>query len=112
MAGPVLGIVLFNAVVRAMQAMGVNALDKSHPVERFLPEAAVFPLGDAGNVGMQMRKIWGAMLDPEFDPRAIGDTRPMPFTKSMEGVGTLGAREMPPFEDAVASKQRRPRRRA
>jgi hypothetical protein len=42
-----------------MQAMGVNALDKNHPMEKFLREAAVFPLYDAGNIGMQMRKIWG-----------------------------------------------------
>ena len=83
------GETLFNAVFRTMQAMGVNSLDKKHPVEKFLREAAVFPLYDAGNIGMQMRKIWGVMLDPEFDPRAIADSRPMKFKKSMEGVGTL-----------------------
>jgi alkylation response protein AidB-like acyl-CoA dehydrogenase len=83
------GETLFNAVFRTMQAMGVNALDKAHPMEKFLREAAVFPLYDAGNIGMQMRKIWGVMLDPEFDPRAIADTKPMAFKKSMEGVGTL-----------------------
>ena len=55
---------LFNAVFRLMQAMGVNALDKAHPVEKYLREAAVFPLYDAGNIGMQMRKIWGVMMDP------------------------------------------------
>jgi hypothetical protein len=55
--------------MRAMQAMGVNALDRRHPVEKFLREAAVFPLYDAGNIGMQMRKIWGVMLDEGFDSR-------------------------------------------
>ncbi len=83
------GETLFNAVFRAMQAMGVNALDKTHPLEKFLREAAVLPLYDAGNIGMQMRKIWGVMLDPAFDPRAIADSRAMEFKKSMEGVGTL-----------------------
>jgi len=83
------GETLFQAVFRVMQAMGVNALDRNHPVEKFLREAAVFPLYDAGNIGMQMRKIWGVMLDEDFDPRAIADTRAMPFRKSMEGVGTL-----------------------
>ncbi len=81
------GETLFGAVFKAMQAMGVNALDRSHPVERFLREALVFPLYDAGNIGMQMRKIWGVMSDPGFDPRAISDSRPMPFGKSMEGTG-------------------------
>jgi nitroalkane oxidase len=89
------GETLFNAVFRTMQAMGVNALDKAHPMEKFLREAAVFPLYDAGNIGMQMRKIWGVMLDPEFDPRAIADSKPMAFKKSMEGVGTLVTAEDP-----------------
>jgi alkylation response protein AidB-like acyl-CoA dehydrogenase len=85
------GELLFSTVFRAMQAMGVNALDKAHPVEKFLREAAVFPLYDAGNIGMQMRKIWGVMLDDAFDPRAISDSRAMPFKKSMEGVGTAAS---------------------
>lgn len=85
------GETLFHAVFRTMQAMGVNSLDRAHPVERYLREAAVFPLYDAGNIGMQMRKIWGVMLDPDFDPRAIAESREMPFKKSMEGVGTLGS---------------------
>jgi nitroalkane oxidase len=83
------GETLFGAVFRSMQAMGVNALDKQHPIEKFLREAAVFPLYDAGNIGMQMRKIWGVMLDPHFDPRAISDSREIAFKKSMEGVGTF-----------------------
>jgi hypothetical protein len=71
-----------------MRAMGVNSLDRVHPLERYLREAAVFPLYEAGDIGMQMRKIWGVMLDKDFDPRAIADSRPMPFKRSMEGAGT------------------------
>ena len=82
------GETLFHAVFRLMQAMGVNSLDRAHPIEKYLREAAVFPLYDAGNIGMQMRKIWGVMLDKDFDPRAIADSRAMPFKKSMEGAGT------------------------
>ena len=89
------GETLFGAVFRTMQVMGVNSLDKAHPVEKFLREAAVFPLYDAGNLGMQMRKIWGVMQDPGFDPRAMADSRAMPFSKSMEGIGTLGSGEEP-----------------
>jgi alkylation response protein AidB-like acyl-CoA dehydrogenase len=101
------GETLFSAVFRVMQAMGVNALDKSHPVEKFLREAAVFPLYDAGNIGMQMRKIWGVMLDPQFDPRAITDSRPMPFKKSMEGVGTSGPAEAPAPAPAARARPKR-----
>jgi alkylation response protein AidB-like acyl-CoA dehydrogenase len=99
------GETLFNTVFRAMQAMGVNALDKAHPVEKFLREAAVFPLYDAGNIGMQMRKIWGVMLDADFDPRAIADSRPITFKKSMEGVGTLVSAEEPAPVSGQAAKQ-------
>ena len=81
------GETLFPVVFRAMQVMGVNALDRRNPMEKFLREAAVFPLYDAGNIGMQMRKIWGAMSDPAFDPRAIAQSRAMPFSKSMEAAG-------------------------
>jgi alkylation response protein AidB-like acyl-CoA dehydrogenase len=105
------GETLFAAVFRTMQVMGVNSLDKAHPVEKFLREAAVFPLYDAGNIGMQMRKIWGVMLDADFDPRAIADSRPMPFNKSMEGVGTLGSGEELVPTAETTSKPGRKRKR-
>jgi nitroalkane oxidase len=104
------GETLFTAVFRAMQAMGVNALDRAHPVEKYLREAAVFPLYDAGNIGMQMRKIWGVMLDPEFDPRAIAESRPIAFTKSMEGVGTVGTRPDPIASPRAAGRNQKKKR--
>jgi nitroalkane oxidase len=100
------GETLFNAVFRTMQVMGVNSLDKAHPVEKFLREAAVFPLYDAGNIGMQMRKIWGVMLDEAFDPRAIADSNPIRFKKSMEGAG-LSAPSGKPLRGAPSSKKER-----
>jgi len=102
------GETLFTAVYRAMQVMGVNALDRRHPLEKFLREAAVFPLYDAGNLGMQMRKIWGVMMDPGFDPRAIADSREMPFSKSMEGAGSAPARPdaFPPSGTPAARARR------
>jgi nitroalkane oxidase len=111
------GETLFNAVFRTMQAMGVNSLDKLHPVEKFLREAAVFPLYDAGNIGMQMRKIWGVMLDEDFDPRAIADSRPIKFKKSMESAGTEVSPEPSAAAGAAGPKQSRkaptrPRHRA
>jgi alkylation response protein AidB-like acyl-CoA dehydrogenase len=106
------GETLFNAVFRAMQVMGVNALDKRHPVEKFLREAAVFPLYDAGNIGMQMRKIWGVMSDAEFDPRAIADSKPIQFKKSMEGIGTLVTpdRDSPPARAPQGGARKRAKR--
>ena len=81
------GEVMYEAVFKCMQAMGVNATDKRHPLEKCLREAIIFPLYDAGNMGMQRRKIWGVMSDPSFDPRAMMDNSAMEFTKDMEGTG-------------------------
>jgi len=78
---------MFETVFHCMQVMGINSLDKSHPLEKCLREATVLPIYDAGNVGMQRRKIWGVMADPEFDPRAFVDCKPIKFSKSMEGLG-------------------------
>ena len=39
---------MFETVYKCMQVMGINALDKAHPMEKFLREAAVLPIYDAG----------------------------------------------------------------
>ncbi len=78
---------MYDAVFKCMQAMGVNATDKRHPLEKCLREAIIFALYDAGNMGMQRRKIWGVLSDPSFDPRAYMDNQPIEFTKAMEGTG-------------------------
>lgn len=81
------GEMMLQSIYKAMQVMGVNSLDKAHPVERYMREALVFPIYDAGNLGMQMRKIWGVMLDDTFDPKAFADSKAIAFTKNMEGAG-------------------------
>jgi len=81
------GELMTSTVFKAMQVMGVNSLDRKHPIERYMRESMVFPLYDAGNLGMQVRKIWGVMLDDSFDPRAFAQSDPIVFTKDMEGAG-------------------------
>ena len=34
----------------------------------YLREALIFPLYDPGNIGMQMRKIWGVRQTPNTTP--------------------------------------------
>lgn len=72
-----------------MRVVGVNALDRRFPMERFYREAAVFPLYDAGNLAMQRRRTWGVMTDPGYGPDVFADGDPLPFTRSMEGIGTV-----------------------
>ena len=80
---------LFGAVYKCMQVVGVNAVDKQHQFHRYLREAAVLPLYDAGNFGMQRRRVHGVMADPSFDPRAVMEDKAIEFTKAMEGIGTI-----------------------
>jgi nitroalkane oxidase len=78
-----------NVVFDCMRIVGVNALDRKFGMEKFYREAVVFPLYDAGNLGMQRRKAWGVMADPEFTPDVFADCDPFAFKKSMEGYGVL-----------------------
>lgn len=80
---------MFDCVYKCMQVVGVNSLDKKYSFHRWLREASVFPLYDAGNFGMQRRRVHGVMADPSFDPRAVMNHEFVPFTKEMEGIGTV-----------------------
>ncbi len=59
------------------------------PFDRYLREAAILPLYDAGNFGMQRRRVHGVMADPSFNPRAVMDDEAIEFTKAMEGIDTI-----------------------
>jgi acyl-CoA dehydrogenase len=85
---------LFDAVYKCMQVVGVNSVDRRHPFEKLLREATIFPLYDAGNFGMQRRRVHGVMSDPSFNPRALMDDEPVEYTKSMEVVGTIPGPDM------------------
>jgi alkylation response protein AidB-like acyl-CoA dehydrogenase len=82
---------MFNVVFKCMQVVGVGAVDRALPLEKCLRESVIFPLYDAGNIGMQRRKVWGVMADASFDPRALMNCDPITFTKAMAGIGTLSA---------------------
>lgn len=76
-----------SVVVDCMRIVGVNAVDKRFGIEKAYREAIIYPLYDAGNLGMQRRKTWGVMADPAFTPDIFVDCDPLPFTKTMEGYG-------------------------
>lgn len=80
---------MFDAVYKCMQVVGVNSADKVHMFEKYLREAAIFPIYDAGNFGMQRRRVHGVLASPDFDPRALMDDTAIEFTKAMEMIDTL-----------------------
>jgi nitroalkane oxidase len=85
---------LFDAVFKCMQVVGVNSVDKKHMFEKFLREATILPLYDAGNFGMQRRRVHGVLAHPEFNPRALMDDGYVEFTKDMETIDTVPAHEL------------------
>lgn len=82
---------LFDAVYKCMQVVGVNSADKQHMFEKYLREASILPIYDAGNFGMQRRRVHGVLASPDFDPRALMDDTAIEFTKAMETIDTLAA---------------------
>lgn len=84
------GETCMQAVYDCMRVMGVNSYDRrSHPLEKYMRDVMCFPIYDAGNMGMQRRKIWGMLADKNFNPRAFMDNEAVEFTKSMEGIGSV-----------------------
>lgn len=79
---------LFDAVYKCMQVVGVNSADTQHPFEKYLREAAILPIYDAGNFGMQRRRVHGVLASHDFDPRALMDDKAVDFTKAMETIDT------------------------
>ena len=80
---------MFDAVYKSMQVVGVNSVDRKHPFEKLLREATILPLYDAGNFGMQRRRVHGVMSSATFNPRAVMDDLPQDYTKAMEITDTI-----------------------
>jgi alkylation response protein AidB-like acyl-CoA dehydrogenase len=85
---------MFDTVYKCMQVVGVNSYDKKHLFEKYLREAACFPIYDGGNMGMQRRRVHGVIASPDFNPLALMEDEYVEFNKSMETIDTMPAHEM------------------
>jgi acyl-CoA dehydrogenase len=86
---------LLDSVYKCMQVVGVNSADRKHMFEKFLREAAILPIYDGGNFGMQRRRVHGVLASPSFNPRALMDDEYVEFTKEMETIDTVQRPEGP-----------------
>lgn len=75
-------------VADAMRIMGINSYLRDHPLERHMRDALCFPIYDAGNVGMQRRRLHGILADPSYNPMALAENLGSAFSKSMLGYDT------------------------
>ncbi len=77
-------------VYDCMRVMGCNAYDRAaHPLDKLMRDIVGFPIFDAGNMGMQRRKIWGLMAGDTFDPLAYMNCDRVHFGKENEGIGVV-----------------------
>ena len=73
-----------------MQVVGrEQRVTSKHVFEKLLREAAILPIYDAGNFGMQRRRVHGVLASPDFNPRALMDNEFVEFTKDMETIDTV-----------------------
>jgi len=82
---------MLEVVIDCMRLVGVNSIDRRFPLERLYREAMVFPLYDAGNIGMQRRRAWGVIADPRYQVDHYVASEPFDFERSMHGLGYVGS---------------------
>lgn len=82
------GELAVQAVSDAMRVMGINSYLRDYPLERHMRDALCFPIYDAGNMGVQRRRLHGIIADPGYDPMALAENLAMTFRKSMLGLDT------------------------
>lgn len=99
------GETCMQVVYDCMRVMGCNAYDRAaHPMDKYMRDIVGFPIFDAGNMGMQRRKIWGLMADERFDPLAYMNCDRVHFGKQNEGIGVVTTR--PALERELAAAGR------
>ena len=70
----------------AMRLMGINSYIKDYPLEKHMRDALCFPIYDAGNMGMQRRRLHGIMAHESYNPMALAQNLAQRFVKEMHGL--------------------------
>jgi nitroalkane oxidase len=91
------GELAVQAVNEAMRVVGINSYLRDYPLDKCMRDVLCFPVYDAGNMGMQRRRLHGIMADPLYNPLAFMDNLGVEFKKAM-----LGADSVPGHDVAAA----------
>jgi alkylation response protein AidB-like acyl-CoA dehydrogenase len=83
------GELAVSGLTDAMKVMGINSYLRDYPVERHMRDALCFPIYDAGNMGMQRRRLHGIIADPGYNPLAFAENLAATFSKSMLGRDSI-----------------------
>lgn len=85
------GELAVDALTDAMKVMGINSYLRDYPIERHMRDALCFPIYDAGNMGMQRRRLHGILADPDYNPMAFAENLATTFRKTMLGLDSAAA---------------------
>ncbi|HEY3357250.1 MAG TPA: acyl-CoA dehydrogenase family protein [Polyangia bacterium] len=77
------GEIAVDVVNMAMRLVGINSYIKDYPLEKHMRDALCFPIYDAGNMGMQRRRLHGMMMHPSYDPMALAQNLRQEFIKAV-----------------------------
>jgi len=80
------GELSIEVVSDAMRLMGINSYIKDYPLEKNMRDALCFPIYDAGNMGMQRRRLHGIMAHSSYNPMSLAQNLRQDFVKAMHGV--------------------------
>lgn len=69
----------------AMRLVGINSYIKDYPLEKHMRDALCFPIYDAGNMGMQRRRLHGIIAHADYNPMALAQNLRQEFVKAMHG---------------------------
>jgi len=83
------GELAVEGVFEAMRVMGINSYLRDYPIERHMRDALCFPIYDAGNMGMQRRRLHGIIADPQYNSLAFAENLAATFRKGMLGVDSM-----------------------
>jgi radical SAM protein with 4Fe4S-binding SPASM domain len=80
------GELAVETVNEAMRVVGINSYLHDYPLQKCMRDVLCFPIYDAGNMGMQRRRLHGMMANSGYNPLAFAENLRTPFKKSMLGL--------------------------
>lgn len=73
----------------AMRLVGINSYNKEYVLEKCMRDCLCFPIYDAGNMGMQRRRLHGIMAHGSYDPMSLARNLRQEFVKAMHGLDAV-----------------------
>jgi alkylation response protein AidB-like acyl-CoA dehydrogenase len=80
------GELAIDVINMAMRLVGIHSYIRDYPLEKHMRDALCFPIYDAGNMGMQRRRLHGILAHDGYNPMALAQNLRQEFVKAMHGI--------------------------